>query len=108
MLRHRDGALWIGHVKRPGGVKLPASVAFAAEAAKRRSALRRGCAMPPTGELRLPRGGQPSGCCPSTSTTARWPPTSAGASSTPSVARARPTRVLVLEGGRTSGPTAST
>ena len=29
----RDGALWIGHVKRPGGVKLPATVAFAAEAA---------------------------------------------------------------------------
>jgi putative two-component system hydrogenase maturation factor HypX/HoxX len=26
-----DGAVWIGHVKRPGGIKLPATVAFAAE-----------------------------------------------------------------------------
>ena len=29
----RDGALWIGHVKRVGGIKLPATVAFATEAA---------------------------------------------------------------------------
>jgi putative two-component system hydrogenase maturation factor HypX/HoxX len=29
----RDGAMWIGHVKRAGGIKLPATVAFAAEAA---------------------------------------------------------------------------
>ncbi len=28
-----DGAVWIGHVKRPGGFKLPATVAFATEAA---------------------------------------------------------------------------
>jgi len=28
-----DGAVWIGHVKRPDGFKLPASVAFAAECA---------------------------------------------------------------------------
>ncbi len=26
-----EGAVWIGHVKRPGGIKLPATVAFAAE-----------------------------------------------------------------------------
>src|SRR5690606_8389136 len=26
-----DGAVWIGHVKRPGGIKLPATVAFPAE-----------------------------------------------------------------------------
>ncbi|MDD5298486.1 MAG: hydrogenase maturation protein [Rhodocyclaceae bacterium] len=26
-----DGALWIGHVKRPGGIKLPTSLAFADE-----------------------------------------------------------------------------
>jgi putative two-component system hydrogenase maturation factor HypX/HoxX len=28
-----DGAVWIGHVKRAGGIKLPATVAFAAECA---------------------------------------------------------------------------
>ncbi len=28
-----DGAVWIGHVKRPGSIKLPASLAFASEAA---------------------------------------------------------------------------
>lgn len=28
-----DGAVWIGHVKRPGSIKLPATLAFAAEAA---------------------------------------------------------------------------
>jgi putative two-component system hydrogenase maturation factor HypX/HoxX len=28
-----DGAVWIGHVKRPGSIKLPATVAFAAECA---------------------------------------------------------------------------
>ncbi len=28
-----DGAVWIGHVKRPDGIKLPAALAFAAEAA---------------------------------------------------------------------------
>jgi putative two-component system hydrogenase maturation factor HypX/HoxX len=28
-----DGAVWIGHVKRPGGIKLPATVAFAEQAA---------------------------------------------------------------------------
>ncbi|OIQ75788.1 2,3-dehydroadipyl-CoA hydratase [mine drainage metagenome] len=28
----RDGAVWIGHVKRPGSIKLPATLAFAAEA----------------------------------------------------------------------------
>jgi putative two-component system hydrogenase maturation factor HypX/HoxX len=28
-----DGALWIGHVKRPGGFKLPTTLAFAAECA---------------------------------------------------------------------------
>jgi len=27
-----DGAVWIGHVKRPDGIKLPATLAFAAEA----------------------------------------------------------------------------
>ncbi len=27
-----DGAVWIGHVKRPGSIKLPASLAFAAQA----------------------------------------------------------------------------
>ena len=27
-----DGAVWIGHVKRPGGIKLPATLAFAVEA----------------------------------------------------------------------------
>ena len=31
--RTRDGAVWIGHVKREGGFKLPATVAFADEAA---------------------------------------------------------------------------
>ena len=31
--RTRDGALWIGHAKRPGGIKLPATLAFAAESA---------------------------------------------------------------------------
>ena len=29
----RDGAVWIGHVKRPDGIKLPAAMAFAQEAA---------------------------------------------------------------------------
>ncbi|CAB1370784.1 enoyl-CoA hydratase-related protein [Denitratisoma oestradiolicum] len=29
----RDGALWLGHGQREGGIKLPATVAFAAEAA---------------------------------------------------------------------------
>ncbi len=29
-----DGAVWIGHVKRRGGIKLPATLAFAAEAAE--------------------------------------------------------------------------
>lgn len=31
--RTRDGAVWIGHAKREGGFKLPATLAFAAEAA---------------------------------------------------------------------------
>ncbi|MBK7767041.1 MAG: hydrogenase maturation protein [Sulfuritalea sp.] len=31
--RTRDGALWIGHAKRAGGFKLPATLAFAAESA---------------------------------------------------------------------------
>ena len=30
--RTADGAVWIGHVKRPGSIKLPATLAFAAEA----------------------------------------------------------------------------
>lgn len=33
-----DGAVWIGHVKLPGGIKLPATVAFAAESATVREA----------------------------------------------------------------------
>ncbi len=32
--RTRDGAVWIGHAKREGGFKLPATLAFAAEAAE--------------------------------------------------------------------------
>jgi putative two-component system hydrogenase maturation factor HypX/HoxX len=32
--RTRDGAVWIGHAKREGGFKLPAMLAFAAEAAE--------------------------------------------------------------------------
>jgi putative two-component system hydrogenase maturation factor HypX/HoxX len=31
--RTRDGAIWIGHAKRPGDFKLPATLAFAAECA---------------------------------------------------------------------------
>jgi putative two-component system hydrogenase maturation factor HypX/HoxX len=31
--RTLDGAVWIGHVKRPDGIKLPATLAFAAESA---------------------------------------------------------------------------
>ena len=96
----RDGALWIGHVKRPGGVKLPASVAFAAEAAglpDRPAPLMRDAA--DWGELRYREEGAVGVLSFDFYNGAMATDQCRRLIDAIAFARARPTRVLVLEGG---------
>lgn len=96
-----DGAVWIGHVKRPGGVKLPATLAFPEAAALPEQALANWWKSPlPTwqdiayeeaggvGFLRFEfyNGAMGSAQCRRLAEAFRW-------------ASSRPTRVIVLRGG---------
>jgi putative two-component system hydrogenase maturation factor HypX/HoxX len=96
----RDGALWIGHVKRVGGIKLPATVAFAAEAAKlpeRPAPLIRDAA--DWGELRYREEGAVGVLSFDFYNGAMATDQCRRLIDAIAFARARPTRVLVLEGG---------
>jgi putative two-component system hydrogenase maturation factor HypX/HoxX len=83
---HRDGAVWIGHAKREGGFKLPATLAFASRGG--------GAAGAAAGRLVAHRSRRPgrtlpgkkrtvSAPCISSSTTAPCPPPSAAACAKP-------------------------
>ncbi|MCK6373306.1 MAG: hydrogenase maturation protein [Zoogloea sp.] len=96
----RDGALWIGHVKRVGGIKLPATVAFAAEAAKlpeRPAPLIRDAA--DWGELRYREEGAVGVLSFDFYNGAMATDQCRRLIDAIDFARSRPTRVLVLEGG---------
>ena len=96
----RDGALWIGHVKRVGGIKLPATVAFATEAAglpERPAPLMRDAA--DWSELRYREEGAVGVLSFDFYNGAMATDQCRRLIDAIAFARSRPTRVLVLEGG---------
>jgi len=96
----RDGALWIGHVKRVGGIKLPATVAFATETGglpERPAPLIRDAA--DWGELRYREEGAVGVLSFDFYNGAMATDQCRRLIDAIAFARSRPTRVLVLEGG---------
>lgn len=96
----RDGAVWIGHVKRHGGIKLPATVAFADQAAalpERPAQLLRDTA--DWSELRYREAGAVGVLSFDFYNGAMATDQCRRLIGAIAFARSRPTRVLVLEGG---------